>query len=374
MLRVRSEILRRLRRRVMASRAGEGRRRYITELFALLLLLIALNILAMMWFEGLPLGDAVWLTLTTVTTVGYGDQVAVTAAGRIATVVLLYIFGIFLLARIVGEWIDYRLDRWDRMHRGLWSWKMKDHILILNTPDIHGDRYLRLLVEQVRVTPLLGDIPIEVFTPHFPDGLPSDIEGQGVVLRAGAPEESSFDLNEVDVELARHVLLLAVNTNDPRSDSINLDMLDQLATHKLKGHVIVECVLESNRERFKRLGADAVIRPIRAYPELLVQAMSAPGTEAILEDLLVYAGNHPRRYDLPFHEKPWGNLASLLLQKGLGTPLGYLDNDARMITNPPPEVPATGKAIFVMVSQDAADRPDLVQACIEMVDAAPAAD
>lgn len=348
----------------MALQSSTARRRHIAELFLLLIFLISVHVVALMHFEGFSAGDAAWLTLTTVTTVGYGDLVAQTPAGRLTTVLLLYIVGIFLLAQIAGEWIDYRFDRRDRMRLGYWRWKMKNHILIVNTPEVHSARYLRMLVEQIRDTPLLGDIPIQVFGSGFPDGLPADIAGLGVVLRSGKPEGRG-DLGEADIEEARFIVLLAIDTNDSRSDSVNLDLMDQLGDYQLKGHVIVESVMESNRARFMRLGADAVLRPIRAYPELMVRAMAAPGTEAILEDLFVYAGNHPRRYDLEFTRKPWGILASSLLQEGLGTPLGYLDRDRNMVTNPPPEAEVSGRALFLMVSQNAAYEPERVAACID---------
>lgn len=363
MLRLKSEVLMRGQRRRLSLYSGEERRRHILHLFLVLFVLLSLNVTAMVWFEGLAVLDAVWLTFTTVTTVGYGDHVATTTAGRLATIFLIYIVGIFMLAQIAGEWIDYRFDRRDRMKRGLWSWKMKNHILILNTPDSHGDRYLRLLVEQIRDTPLLEELPIQVFSPHFPDGLPTDIGNKDVVLRSGKPE-GRVNLTEANIEDAKFVVLLAVDVNDPRSDSVNLDMLDQMQEYQMSGHVIVECVLESNRERFKRIGANAVIRPIRAYPELLVRSLAAPGTESILEDLFVYAGNHPRRYDLSFEDKPWGKLASLLLQGGLGTPLGYLSGDDVMTTNPSPDAMVSGHALFVMVSQNAPYEPDRVEECI----------
>ena len=53
-----------------------------------------LHALAMVYFEGVLWGDAIWLTLTTVTTVGYGDFSALTPIGRSATAVLIYGFGI----------------------------------------------------------------------------------------------------------------------------------------------------------------------------------------------------------------------------------------------------------------------------------------
>ena len=111
MLRIKSEVLRRRQRRRMALQSHGERRRHILDLFLLLSLLILVHASAMYWFEGLPIGDAFWLTVTTVTTVGYGDFSAITPVGRLITVLLLYIIGIFLLAQIAGEWIDYRFDR-----------------------------------------------------------------------------------------------------------------------------------------------------------------------------------------------------------------------------------------------------------------------
>jgi voltage-gated potassium channel len=363
-IRLKSEIVKRAQRRHMAAQTNSERRRHIIDLFLLLIIALLINIGVLIAFEGLSFSDAAWLTLTTVTTVGYGDLSAETLVGRMATVLLIYIFGIFLLAQIAGEWIDYRFERRDRKRLGQWRWNMKDHILILNTPESHGDSYLRLLVEQIRATSNMEEIPIQVFSPQFPDGLPSDIALHGVVLRSGKPE-GRVNLSEANIESARFVILMAVDTNDHRSDSVTLDMLDQMEEYDITGHVIAECVLEGNRERLRNRGADAVLRPIRAYPEILVRAMSAPGTESILEDLFVYAGNHLWRYEVVFRNKHWGLLASHIIQKGLGTPLGFLDEQGDMITNPEPDIKVSGKAIFLMVSHESTQDSETLNECLD---------
>ncbi|MDA0789177.1 MAG: potassium channel family protein [Proteobacteria bacterium] len=364
MIRIKSEIWRRRRYRYYSAQTRHDRRAKIFQLFLVLLGLGAANVIAMIQFEGLGPADAIWLTMTTMTTVGYGDMSASTLPGRMATVVLMYVFGIFLLAQIAGEWFDYRLDRRERMRKGQWRWKMNDHIVIINTPKYDGPKYLRILVEQIRGTPLLADCPIQVMSSDFPDGLPSDIAAMGVVLHSGRPEGLA-DLSDVDVQSARFIVIMAEDTGDYRSDSLTLDVLDQLSSFDSHGYVLAECVQEANRQRLIHHGANAVIRPVRAYPELLVRAMAAPGTEAIMEDLFRYQGTHPRRYDVHFNHQPWGELASRLLKQGLGTPLGYLGLDDNIVVNPHPDGAVSGKALFLMVSQDAEYQPERVSACLQ---------
>lgn len=328
---------------------ANDRRQKIIDLFTLLVVAIIAHTLAMMAFEDMAAWDAFWLTMTTVTTVGYGDAYAQSPSGRLSTIVIMYIFGIFVLAQIAGEWIDFRLDRRERMRKGLWRWNMQDHIVILNAPDRDGERYLSILVEQIRATPSLADYPIQIFSPNFPEGLPSSVASEGVVLRAGSPEGRE-SLDVVDVAQASFIVVMALDTRDFRSDSVALDILDQLKHHELKGHVIVECVQDENRERLRSHGADAVIRPVRAYPELMVRAMAAPGTEVILENLFDHQGVRPERFDVAFPRQAWRDLAARLIHAGLGISLGYVDSDGNIVTNPAGEANVEGQGVFLMVS------------------------
>lgn len=100
----------------------------------MLLALSAAHTVLMMVLEGLGAVDALWLTLTTLTTVGYGDLSAATPAGRLATVLLLYLVGITVLAQLTSDYIDYRIERRRRMLEGKWSWDMRDHLLIVIRP------------------------------------------------------------------------------------------------------------------------------------------------------------------------------------------------------------------------------------------------
>ena len=73
-------------------------------------------------------GDAVWWSITTVTTVGYGDTYPVTATGRVIAV-LLMIGGISLIGVItatVASWIVERVSEEDSANRAATASEMED--------------------------------------------------------------------------------------------------------------------------------------------------------------------------------------------------------------------------------------------------------
>ena len=73
-------------------------------------------------------GDAIWWSITTVTTVGYGDTYPVTATGRVIAV-LLMIGGISLIGVItatVASWIVERVSEEDSANRAATASEMED--------------------------------------------------------------------------------------------------------------------------------------------------------------------------------------------------------------------------------------------------------
>ncbi len=324
----------------------------LLRLFLLLFIIILLHTVAMHYFEGMSFQDALWLSFTTMTTVGYGDMSASTPQGRVATILLMYILGIWLLAQLAGDFLDLRADRRDKMTRGLWRWiKMANHILIINTPSADRDRYLIRLIRQIKQTPGIDSLPIEIVTRDYPDGLPNELKQMGVV-HYQFDISSRVHLQDLNVEKAKYVILLCPDAFDAASDSLTLDMLDRLKQYQCNPHIVAECVLDENRKRFQRLGADAVIRPVRGYPELIVRALSAPGTERVLENLFTHDGASTKRFDIEVSGKKWKDIACKLINAGLGTPLGFVTHDGQVVTNPPGEESIEAIALLVMVGEE----------------------
>ncbi len=327
----------------------------LAKLLGILLLVISVHTLIIYYFEGLSFIDSAWLSFTSITTVGYGDFSASTLEGRIATIVLIYIIGIWLLAQLAGDFLDFRADKRERMIRGLWRWKeMSDHILIINTPATEGDRYLIRLIEQIKQTPEIDTLPIEIATTAYPEGLPNALRQMDVV-HYHIDISSTVQLEDLNVEAAKYIIVLCQNEADVRSDSLTLDMLDRLNQYACDPFIIAECMLDENRKRFHRLGADAVIRPVRGYPELIVRALSAPGTERVLENLFTHDGASAKRYDVRLNGIKWKDIACKLISAGAGTPLGFISRDGEVVTNPFYEDTIDATALFIMVN----DKTDL---------------
>ncbi len=313
-------------------------------------IVLALHTLAMMVFERLPPGDAVWLTLTTVVTVGYGDLSASTPWGRAATVALIYAGGIFVVFQGAAEYFEYRAVRRIKMHRGLWRWKMKDHIVLLNAPGINPIQYFNRLVREFRTVERYRESPVMIVTTMFPDGLPERLQDIGVVHYSGHTNDPAV-LRDARVTEAAIIIVLARQEGEPNSDSATFDILHRLKEQKSKAKIVAECVATSNRDRLASAGADIVVRPIRFYPEIVVRALVAPGTEEILANLFTGHGDSCIRYDVVIAGKSWIDVVTAVMTMKAGTAIAFLSQDGTIHTNPAPGTEVQAKALFVIVRQ-----------------------
>ena len=320
-----------------------------------LISVFTLHSLVMVEVEGLSVDEAVWLTLTTVVTVGYGDFAAKTVIGRIATVLLLYVGSIFVLFHVAADYFQYRSERKLAMLRGRWKWKMKNHVLILNSPSINRDRYVLGLVEELHRTERWSDSPVLMVTRDYENGLPEEFQTAGVVHYHGdasIPE----DLEAAAVADAAVILVLAENAGDKRSDETTFNILHRLREQNVKGRIIAECVRRANRTRLRSAGAHCIMRPIRFYPEIVVRAIDSPGTEQILENLFMSEGDACRSFAVSIDGVPWSDLVSALMNSRLGMAVAYQDRtsdpDHNVHCNPDPDQPVHSDCLYVIVKPE----------------------
>lgn len=322
----------------------------LLEALSLLCLILAIHVVAMIYFEGMSLGDAIWLTMTSATTVGYGDLAAKTFAGRSATILLLYVGGIAILAQSVAMYFEYRATVRENILKGKWSWKMKNHIVFLNCPERIGEDFFFKAISGMRNSKSeFAELPVIIVSEKFLDGISDRLRKLDIVH----VNRSIFDreaLDSASVQDANTIVVLSKDHQDPASDGTSFELVDRLRESGFKGRIVVEAVKDENRARLKRIGANNVLRPVRTYPEILIRTILAPGSESIIETLFNSYGEECIRYDVEINST-WLEVIQKLTTQDIGTPIAYEDDLGAVHNNPSSRKEIKARAIFVIVSE-----------------------
>ena len=128
--------------------------------------------------------------------------------------------------------------------------------------------------------------------------------------------------------------------------------MHRLNDFNVNAKVVVECVEDSNRERLQNAGANILIRPIRAYPEMIVRAFVAPGSERIIENMFTSDNDEYRRYDVELKGLSWSDIVTRLISHNVGIAVAYIDSKtSEMVYNPSADTVPDGQAL-ITISKD----------------------
>ena len=326
-------------------------RSQLRKLILVLALLVLGHSFAMVILEDLSFWQGLWLTLTTLTTVGYGDLSAKTQLGQLATILMMYVSAITLVTFLISDYIDYRLARHERIRSGFWDWKMEKHILIINAPKYNSESFFQRLVSQIREDHDYKECQILLLNHEFSAGLPNNLKEMGVRHITGSANNES-DLLRAHVNEARHILVLARDEYHADSDSINFDISHRLKSLNLTHRTLVECVDDINRDRILELGVKSILRPIRSYPEILVRAMDAPGSEVVIEDMFTRRDDHPERYSIWLEGEQWADVVNAMVRSGVGTPMAYINKEGQVLVHPRGDDRVTAQSLIILVKSE----------------------
>ena len=225
---------------------------------------------------------------------------------------------------------------------------MNKHIVVINSPKHNATQYFERFASQIRENTATKKTPIVLLNTDYPDGLPSSLVNLGVLLVEGHGNHE-IDFEQTHMSDAEHILVLAKDELLEDSDSLTFDICHRMKERGLSYRVIVECVEDENRERFKRIGAKSVIRPIRSYPEILVRAMESPGAEQLIEDMFTRADDHFMRYSLWLEGDHWSDVVMSMMMSNLGTPLAYVTKEGQVVIHPAGDEKVHGQSILMLV-------------------------
>ncbi|MFZ3590069.1 ion channel [Bacillus sp. DJP31] len=224
--------------------------------------------------------EAFWYTMTTATTVGYGDYFPTTTLGR-SFGMLFYIYGILLLTIFIGK-IQTSVMQYKKLREeGKMAYTKNGHYIYIDWTKRTKDAIDEVLASEpechiVLIDELVEKTPYEHSQVHFIAGDPSE---EDTLLKANilhAKRIAIFSDCSIDSPtLADGKSLLIATTVESLSEQ-----------HTINLHTIVEIMKESNIAKFKHVKVDDFILSNESISRLMAKATLHPMSSSIFNQLL----------------------------------------------------------------------------------------
>jgi voltage-gated potassium channel len=237
--------------------------------------------------EGWSVGDAVYMTVISVTTTGFAEVRELTQGGRVLTM-LVIVGGIVSLAYVGGRAVqlavEVYLHRRGRMNRRIA--KLRNHVILCGYGRM--GRHIAADLDQAR-------IPFVVIE-REPDNT-SAMEEQGYNYLVGDASSDAL-LLQAGVESARG--LIAVVTTD--AENVYITLTARALNQSLS--IVARALSDESESKLRTAGADRVIKPYELVGRRIAQLVIRPtmvefidtvarsrAAEITMEEITVAAGS-----------------------------------------------------------------------------------
>jgi voltage-gated potassium channel len=243
---------------------------------ALLIIILTVSTLGFNHLEAeqnLSLFDSLWLSVVTMTTVGYGDVAPKTPAGRVLAMTLTMSCGIGVMAYLVSLLATSVIEREAKLVNGQLELKCEDHILIIN---MQREEKIHTLIDELRKDNKSSDVPIVLIdseTAVCPDRL---LKRKNFFYVKGNPLWN-VTLERANAIKAKKAVIMAKDPAHMASDGITLQAAVVLKNmHKEAGSkiaLVAEVVSDDSIKPLELIGVEKIICLETLLAPLLAQAL-----------------------------------------------------------------------------------------------------
>ncbi|RMF61510.1 MAG: cag pathogenicity island protein Cag26 [Calditrichaeota bacterium] len=264
----------------------------LLQLFFIIVLLIITSSLLLAYFEpNLSLLNALWWSIVTLTTVGYGDITPTTLEGRVVGIIIMF-FGIGLLGMFTATIASIFVEKKLKENKGMKSFHFENHIILCE-----WNHRTREILAQLRMDERTATAPI-VLIANIPE---KPVDDDNLYFIQGEVTEET--LTRANLKQAKTVVILG---ND-RLEANARDAQVVLATLTVESinpevYTIVELVDEANVQHCKRAHADEIIVGSEFSTHLISRAALDHGISIVISELLSSrVGNDIYKIPVPIH-------------------------------------------------------------------------
>lgn len=250
----------------------------------LTVVMVAFSSSGFMFFEladkpNLSWADAIWWSVVTMTTVGYGDLFPVTPGGRYLIGFPTMIVGISILGYLLSTVATFLIEARSKALHGKMEVLLSNHILLINFPSLGRIRAILTELSQDEKTKDKGVVLID----DKLEELPGELAAAGVKFVKGNPSKEST-LDQANYREASFAMILSQDANDPSSDN------DCLAASLMLEHLypeiftVAECIDPERTELFYKAGCDSVVCHTALATNLVVHELLDPGVQRVIDE------------------------------------------------------------------------------------------
>ena len=276
--------------------------------------------------------DGIWWSIVTICTVGYGDKVPVSDAGRVVAF-LLMISGVVLLSLLTATIASVFVEQKIKEGKGLETITDKDHIVMCgwneNTEEVLAGLTTYGSVPDVLIV-LISEFSVDEI-----DALKLKYDKYNVKFLRGNYIYEDV-LLRANIQKAQIALIMAdLSGTHPRERADERTILAALAIKSIAPHIktIAELLDSESRQHLKRANVDEIIVRGEQMGSLLASAVNSPGLPKVFSSILSLSEkNNLRRAGIPrdFVGKTFGELSRFYREKQHAILIGLLKETKTM--------------------------------------------